>query len=555
MGDIGLLKQGWNWLRSQKPGMMGFPIIGICARDKFFFFIDRHWPILYQWCLKLWSFTLMLVLWWRNCVVKGIASFIGLEYMALFVIMWSGFLSLTSTSYVYFVFSVLGASGVGVHYLGYTSGLFIVGLFGILMMWLYGNIWASGMLFIVGGYMFSLNHARPLIFLSIAYSLYCAYVRVGWPGIFHSLNLAFLSNDLLNQFLQGYDHVTEGTHSEEHKHSEPFEKNFPHDNDFFTPTTEAENIFEKKSCKVPISTNSVNISSSCSCSKVIKTDTSSVDEMKRIMKSLNHYEALGISQNESLNQSILRREYRRKAVLVHPDKNMGIELADESFKKLQCAYEVLSDFSKKKDYDDKLKSEEVKSVYQRTYDASQQSGSGYWSEESRRIECTKCGNSHLWICTTRSKANARWCQDCHKHHPAKDGDGWVEYESSSISPTTPKVEIPCAFVCAESKIFDVSEWAVCQFHSMDCRPNTHHPSFHVRMVALDKTAQRSSSSKFHWDLDVEMTLSEDEDEFELWFQQAIASGFFSETTKRRKSSWSPFKMNQKISMKSWRRSS
>lgn len=107
MGDIGLLKQGWNWLRSQKPGMMGFPIIGICARDKFFFFIDRHWPILYQWCLKLWSFTLMLVLWWRNCVVKGIASFIGLEYMALFVIMWSGFLSLTSTSYVYFVFSVL----------------------------------------------------------------------------------------------------------------------------------------------------------------------------------------------------------------------------------------------------------------------------------------------------------------------------------------------------------------------------------------------------------------------------------------------------------------
>lgn len=25
---------------------------------------------------------------------------------------------------------------------------------------------------------------------------------------------------------------------------------------------------------------------------------------------------------------------------MHPDKNMGIELADESFKKLQCAYEV-----------------------------------------------------------------------------------------------------------------------------------------------------------------------------------------------------------------------
>jgi len=29
-----------------------------------------------------------------------------------------------------------------------------------------------------------------------------------------------------------------------------------------------------------------------------------------------------------------------QAMLVHPDKNMGSSLASESFKKLQCAYEV-----------------------------------------------------------------------------------------------------------------------------------------------------------------------------------------------------------------------
>jgi len=29
-----------------------------------------------------------------------------------------------------------------------------------------------------------------------------------------------------------------------------------------------------------------------------------------------------------------------QAMLVHPDKNMGSPLASESFKKLQCAYEV-----------------------------------------------------------------------------------------------------------------------------------------------------------------------------------------------------------------------
>lgn len=39
-----------------------------------------------------------------------------------------------------------------------------------------------------------------------------------------------------------------------------------------------------------------------------------------------------------------------------------------------------------------------------------QSGPDYRSEESRRIHCTKCGNSHIWICTSRTKAKARWCQ-------------------------------------------------------------------------------------------------------------------------------------------------
>lgn len=40
----------------------------------------------------------------------------------------------------------------------------------------------------------------------------------------------------------------------------------------------------------------------------------------------------------------------------------------------------------------------------------EQDGSDYCSEESRRIQCTKCGNSHIWVCTNRSKAKARWCQ-------------------------------------------------------------------------------------------------------------------------------------------------
>lgn len=86
---------------------------------------------------------------------------------------------------------------------------------------------------------------------------------------------------------------------------------------------------------------------------------------------------------------------------------------------------------------------------------------------------------------------------------------------------------------------------------MACRPNTHRPSFHVNMVGLEKTT-RSNSSRFPWGLDAEMMDDEEEEEFELWLQQALASGLFCETSKRRKT-WSPFKLNQK--KKQWRRSS
>jgi hypothetical protein len=44
-----------------------------------------------------------------------------------------------------------GAAGVAIKYLGYTPGLFIVGLFAILLLWMYANFWITGTLFIVGG--------------------------------------------------------------------------------------------------------------------------------------------------------------------------------------------------------------------------------------------------------------------------------------------------------------------------------------------------------------------------------------------------------------------
>ncbi|KAI5571867.1 hypothetical protein BDE02_11G124100 [Populus trichocarpa] len=555
MEDIGLVKRGRKWLQTQKHAYWRAKTTVGCWRDKIGMFIERHWPMVCNGCARFGRLMRLLLIYWKDCVVRGFNSVIKLGSAALLLIMWSCFLSLTSMSSLLYVLLCMGAAGAAVQYLGYTPGLFIVGLFAILILWMYANFLITGTLFIVGGYLFSQNHARLVVLMATIYAIYCVKVRVGWHGVFLSINLTFFSNDILNFLLQWCDNVRESTQFEEHKETETVleDEFFSEECEFSIPADESEKVQSCKSSSKPAASASVvnNQKESSARKVVVEEETSSADEMKRILDSGGHYEALGFPRHKRIDVAILKKEYRKKAMLVHPDKNMGSPLASESFKKLQCAYEVLSDSVKKRDYDEQLRKEEsrTRSVCEKSHSTSrQQDNSDYCSEESRWIHCTKCGNSHIWVCTNRNKAKARWCQDCRQYHQAKDGDGWVEYKGSLIFDKPQKMEIPRAFVCGESKIFDVSEWAICQ--GMLCRPNTHRPSFHVNMVGLEKT-KWSNSSKYPWDLDAEM-MDEKEEEFEVRLQQAF--GRFCETSKRRKS-WSPFKLPQKKGKKQWRRTS
>ncbi len=63
----------------------------------------------------------------------------------------------------------------------------------------------------------------------------------------------------------------------------------------------------------------------------------------------NAYDTLGVSKTAS--QDEIKKAYRKLARTYHPDKNPGDTAAEERFKEIQGAYDVIGDPDKRKEYD------------------------------------------------------------------------------------------------------------------------------------------------------------------------------------------------------------
>ncbi|TDX58978.1 DnaJ domain-containing protein [Orenia marismortui] len=69
----------------------------------------------------------------------------------------------------------------------------------------------------------------------------------------------------------------------------------------------------------------------------------------------DYYKILGV--NQDADSSKIKKAYRKLALKYHPDRNSGDKNAENRFKKISKAYEVLSDKQSRKEYDAKLNAE------------------------------------------------------------------------------------------------------------------------------------------------------------------------------------------------------
>ncbi len=83
---------------------------------------------------------------------------------------------------------------------------------------------------------------------------------------------------------------------------------------------------------------------------------------------INLYEILEISPQA--NEAEIKKAYKRKAIQFHPDKNLDNPKAEEMFKAINTAYQILSDSYKKAEYDFLLQQYQLqpKPVYTSTSD-------------------------------------------------------------------------------------------------------------------------------------------------------------------------------------------
>lgn len=136
-----------------------------------------------------------------------------------------------------------------------------------------------------------LKHERIALLIVTVYSVYSAWSYVGWLGLLLAFNLAFISTDALIYFFKNkLSQESSADIPTEPLNGSSFENGpgFPGDRGPGVASTSGTD-----------------------------SELTSEDEVARLLNSADHYSALGLPRYGNVDMAYLKREYRKKVILVY----------------------------------------------------------------------------------------------------------------------------------------------------------------------------------------------------------------------------------------------
>ncbi len=100
----------------------------------------------------------------------------------------------------------------------------------------------------------------------------------------------------------------------------------------------------------------------------------------------NYYEILGVSKNATADE--IKKAYRTLAFKYHPDRNPGNAEAEEKFKQISAAYDVLGDEAKRRQYDMGYSTD--------SYSSSQTAGNQQYQRQYQYTYSNPFGDDNFW---------------------------------------------------------------------------------------------------------------------------------------------------------------
>ena len=104
-------------------------------------------------------------------------------------------------------------------------------------------------------------------------------------------------------------------------------------------------------------------------------------ERSEVFIMTDYYKILGVSEDADAKE--IKAKYRKLAMKYHPDRNPDDKKAEEMFKAISEAYEILGDENKRKEYDEKRKNKRNSNNSQR-FDGKKSSRAEQNSESAKR---------------------------------------------------------------------------------------------------------------------------------------------------------------------------